>query len=108
MEVVTPKWNLPGKIYGGISLLLLLAAMPLPYGYYTFLRLVVCSSAVVVAYQNFESKDQSFWPWLWCLVAIIFNPFVPIGMSKILWAAMDIATSCLFGFLAYKTLSRKT
>ncbi len=99
-----PKFNLSGKIYVGIGILLLIGAAPMPYGYYTFLRIVVCGFSAITSYNNFnlEDGDKSFWSWLYLFIAIIFNPFAVIHMSKDVWMFIDISLGILFFLTAHK------
>jgi len=47
--------------------MLVLAIADLPYGYYTFLRIVVCVSAGYTAYVAYESKKI---PWAWMAIPV--------------------------------------
>ena len=66
-----------------------------PYGYYTFLRWVVCATAVLVAWVAWQSlvKPAAF---LFLAVAILFNPFTPVTMTRESWAPVDLACAVLF------------
>ncbi|MBP7709847.1 MAG: hypothetical protein KA100_02110 [Rickettsiales bacterium] len=99
-----PKFNLPSKLHAGIGILLLLGATPMPYGYYTFLRIVVCGFSAITSYHNFnlEDGDKSFWSWLYLFIAIIFNPLVVIHMSKDVWMFADVSLGILFFLTAHK------
>jgi len=89
-----------------VAVLLLVAVAPLPYGYYTFTRLVVCLSAIFFAYSGFVSGDKSLWPWIAVAVALIFNPLIPVHLSKDVWMYLDVAAAAFFGALAYKASRR--
>lgn len=69
--------------------LLFLAVLPLPYGYYMLLRLV---TTIVFAWAAFISYEKSHptMPWLYGLVALLFNPLIPIHLDKELWMVIDI------------------
>ena len=84
--------------------MLLLGATNMPYSYYTFLRIVVCGFAAIISYKNFRSEngDKSFWSWLYLFIAIIFNPFAIISMSKEIWIFVDIILGILFFLTSYK------
>jgi len=71
---------------------LLLATLNLPYGYYTFLRIVVCGVSVYVAYQGYQWGQQ--WAmWVFGLVAVLFNPLVPVHLTKEIWLPIDLAVA---------------
>lgn len=59
--------------------LLFIGTMPLPYGYYTLLRLVACGVFTFSAFVAHERNAQVF-PWLYGLVALIFNPVIKIHL----------------------------
>ncbi|MBB3048977.1 hypothetical protein FHR99_003251 [Litorivivens lipolytica] len=74
--------------------LLLLGFMPLPYGYYTFLRIVATIVFVWGAFVLHEQKEPVL-PWVFGLVAILFNPFIPVHLPKDIWAGIDLVAGCL-------------
>lgn len=71
------------------SLLLFFAILDFPYGYYVFLRFVVCG---VAGYGAFLAADRRMQFWLWGLggIAVLFNPIFPIYMDKEVWAVFDV------------------
>lgn len=78
-----------GVIYA-CAAMLLVGAAPLPYGYYTLLRLVACG---VFAYAAFIAADRKhkLLPWVFGLLALLFNPIVKVHLAKELWAFVDVA-----------------
>ena len=83
--------------------MLLLAAFPLPYGYYRLLRLVVCPAAAWVAYRAWKAQPrQDGYAVAFGLVAVLFNPFSLVFFGKGLWALIDIGVAYFF----YTTASR--
>lgn len=99
-----PKWNFPAKAYLGLGILLLIAAAPLPYGFYTFTKITVCGFSAVLSYQNFNATDKnSIWAWFFLFIAVLFNPFIAIHMPKDVWMIVDIMLGLFFVFLAYQT-----
>lgn len=90
----------PGYI--ALAVLSLLAIFPWPYGYYTFLRIAVCLGAVIAAYINFNDgkKDTVFW--VCCAIAILFNPLIPVHLTRGIWSVFNVLSAGVFLFLAYK------
>ena len=72
--------------------MLFLALLPLPYGYYTLLRIVVCAALVWAAITAFQKEHQII-PWVVVVLAIVFNPIIPIYLPKALWAVIDVGTA---------------
>lgn len=64
------------------------------YGYYTLLRWVVCAVCVFAAYQAAES-EKTGWPWALAVVAIVFNPLIPVRLDRETWAFVDLAVAAL-------------
>ena len=75
--------------------LLLIGAFKLPYGYYTFLRIVVTLYTLLLAfYAHDQSKNNIMF--LFMGIAILFNPLIPVYLSKDIWKFVDIVTAVLF------------
>ena len=76
--------------------LLFLGAVSMPSGYYELLRWVICAAAVFAAYTNY-SIDKSTWAISFGVVALIFNPFVPLYLyDKFAWMVIDISAGLMF------------
>ncbi len=82
-------------IWFASSIALLIAVLPLPYGYYMLLRLLITASAAYVAYKNFN-KEIPTWGVVFVAVAMLFNPVYLVHFDKALWAILDIAVAALF------------
>lgn len=67
----------------------------LPYGYFQVLRIVVTLSSAVIAFSMYENK-KIFWAWLFGIIAVIFNPFMPIRLRREVWIMIDVAVGFLF------------
>jgi hypothetical protein len=78
-----------GVIYACAVMLFVGAAAPLPYGYYTLLRLVACG---VLAYAAFLAahRKHKLLPWVFSLLALLFNPIVKVHLPKELWVLVDV------------------
>jgi len=75
--------------------MLLLTLAPWPYGYYQLLRFVVCGAAVYVAVTAY--KWQRTWvTWLFGFIAVLFNPLIPIHLSRDIWQPIDLISAILF------------
>ena len=66
-----------------------------PYGYYKLLRVVVCLAAAYVAYLGYDSRR--FWAtWLFGLIVILFNPIIPVHLTREIWQPIDVGSAILF------------
>ena len=82
--------------------LLLVALLPLPYGYYQFLRIGITIASGVVAYTAFSGGKQG-WAVGFGAVCTLFNPFIPIHLSKSMWEPIDVVVA-LFFFAGWKLM----
>ena len=83
-----------------IAFLLLIGPFPLPYGYYVFLRWVTCSMAGFTAYIAYQWEAK--WAiWIFILIAILFNPVIPVHLTKEIWPFVDIICATIFGIGAF-------
>jgi len=91
----------PHLIPAIIAALILLGALgDWPYGYYQLLRWITCGAAVFVAFMAYNW--QKVWVmWLFGIIAVLFNPLVPIHMTKELWQPIDVIFALLFAIVAF-------
>ena len=74
---------------------LLAAILPLPYGYYTFLRLFIALAAVYVAYAGY--RVGVLWlVLLFACLAVLFNPLAPVYLSKGVWQPINAGAAMAF------------
>ena len=93
---------------GVASMMLFLALAPWPYGYYQLLRFVVCGVSVYVAFMTY--KWQKIWATcLFGFIAVLFNPLIPIHLSRELWQPIDLtcATLLIFSMVVLKNPVKK-
>jgi len=84
------------------GVMLLVAVPPIwPYGYYIFLRLVVCGVAFYIAF-HLRENNQKYCVTL-VIMGLLFNPILPIFLPKLIWIPIDIGGAILFFILAKKT-----
>jgi len=69
-----------------------------PYGYYTILRWITCRTSILVVLQAFE-KNINWAKVIFIIIAILFNPLVPIYLSRSTWIPLDIITAIFFIFI---------
>lgn len=71
------------------------AMADIPYGYYRLLRWVVCAVAIASAIQLHRGQRQGY-AWVLGLVAVLFNPLIPVHFAKDTWRALDGAAGFTF------------
>lgn len=78
------------------AVLLFVALLNLPIGYYTFMRIGVTIGSILLIRQELE-KGINNWVILFGIITIIFNPFLPIYLgSKFTWIPIDIIAGIIF------------
>lgn len=77
-----------------VSGMLILGAAPMPYGYYSLLRLVACAGFVWAAMVAYEKRRQVV-PWVFAVLALLFNPLFKVHLPKDTWAVIDFASGLL-------------
>ena len=80
------------------SVLLFISLLKLPMGYYTFLKIVVCGISCFAVYKYYLEDDGiSFKTIIFGIIALIFNPIIPIYLGKKqIWSVIDISTAVIF------------
>lgn len=88
--------------------LLLVATIRMPYGYYTLTRIVVCGLAAYLAYAGWQGTIFSrLWSTIFGLVAVLFNPILPVYLSRRTWYPIDITIALFFAaHLAFVLITR--
>ena len=80
-----------------------LAILPLPYGYYTFLRIAITGISAYLVYLRKDNKDKSFYVII--AIAILFNPLIPIHLPREVWIPIDIILAIYF-FIIGRNLNK--
>lgn len=67
----------------------------MPYGYYTLTRIVVCGFAAFFAFIAWEGGSR-VWTMMLGLIAVLFNPIIPIYLSRPTWFGLDVGVAVVF------------
>lgn len=62
------------------------------YEYYTLLRFVVCGVTTYGVYLAGRNKKIG-WAWIFGIIAVLFNPIVPVHLERATWAIIDVGVS---------------
>ncbi len=87
-----------------IITLLLLSFFKLPYGYYSFMRIIVTIIFIYYAYYAHYHLNKKIWFWFFSISTITFNPIIPIHLSRETWTIINliIIIYCLFFIIYFK------
>jgi hypothetical protein len=85
------------------SVTLLVAVFDFPIEYYTFLRIVVFTGAILMIFSKYL---KAHWIISFLIIAVLFNPIFPIYLrEKSIWIPIDIISAICFlitGFIPPK------
>lgn len=80
--------------------MMLMALLPMPYGYYQLLRLVtVVTAGWTSAY--FWQNSRQFPALLTGCIALLFNPVIPVSFSRETWSVLNMAAAGSFALCLY-------
>lgn len=75
---------------------MLLGLLPMPFGFFILLKLIVSAGALYFAV-NFHKQGDNFKVWIFGFVVVLYNPIIPIPLgSKALWIIINIPTIYYF------------
>jgi hypothetical protein len=88
----TRHW--PKFVWLGTVVVLLLAALPLPYGIYAIVRIITFLSCILIAISTVQNdRSISAWTFIYLFLALLFNPLFTIHLSREEWIVIDIASA---------------
>ena len=77
-----------------LSILLLLCLLDWSYGYYQFVRFVGMIGFGVLAYQE-KNKTDKTWFIIWLASALLINPFIKVALGRTIWNIIDVIWAIL-------------
>jgi hypothetical protein len=89
-----PNKTLAAPAFIAALFLVIVAFFRLPYGYYTFLRIVVCIASIYTALRLFD-WDYKWQTWVFVAVAVLFNPLIPVHLGRDIWIVIDFIVAVL-------------
>jgi hypothetical protein len=91
--------EIPRVAWFAVAAALLFAMMRLPYGYYTFTRFLTCGFCLLTAALSFRETGTGgkIWAMVFIIIAIAFNPLVPLRLSRYMWPYLDLGAAIAVG-----------
>lgn len=80
---------MPTLLIYACSAMLFVGAAPMPYGYYTLLRLIACGVFAYAAWVAYDQRNKLL-PYAYAALALIFNPIIKIHLPKDIWILIDV------------------
>ena len=87
-------------LISSVVLLVLVAMEGRSDGYYTLMRLVVCGTAGFSAWICWKS-GQKAWMGVMVVLAVLFNPLIPVRWGRDEWTAVGVVSAAAFGGFAW-------
>lgn len=84
--------SIPKLIFYIAAALLVVALAPLPYGFYTLVRLTSTLAFAALAFLAFKDREPLL-GWAFGFMALVFNPLFPLYLSRPLWVAIDLTAA---------------
>ncbi len=86
---------LPPAIFIVPMVVLGIGLLPMTYGFYTLLRLVVFVCAGLISYRRYK-EGQTNWAAVFGLITLVYNPLIPVFLSRPIWLPIDLVVIWLF------------
>lgn len=74
---------------------LLLGVLNWPYDYYVLLRIFICISSSILSFR-FYNRQNTSWAFTFGIIAFLFNPVLPVHLTKSIWVVLDIIAAFIF------------
>ena len=83
------------------AILLLLCILPMPYGFFTIVRLAMTIISGYLAY-NYFSQNKKELAITFSIVAILFQPFIKFALGREVWLVVDVVIAIFLLILAIR------
>jgi hypothetical protein len=68
-----------------------------PYEYYMILRVMVFAAGLLAAALIYQrSKQVTIWVGLFVIMAIVFNPIIPVHLRRGVWSILNVLGAGIF------------
>lgn len=92
-------------LYLVLSVALILCLLPMPYGYYVFVRYISMIAFGAIAYKLYnEQKKQLAFSFL--VLAVLFQPFFKFALGRVMWNIVDVVVALFLVFLLWKDFKK--
>jgi hypothetical protein len=95
----------PKLVIAIASGVLALGVAPMPYGYYTILRIIACAVFVWCAMVTIRRRHKTL-PWVFALIAILFNPIIRVHLDRAIWMWANLGAAALLMGTTQHTTAR--
>lgn len=78
----------------GLATALLLCLLPMPYGYYVFVRFVTAVVMMIFGIYYLVNKQTGIAIAAF-VIALLFQPFLKIALGRVMWNILDVVLAIL-------------
>ena len=90
-----------------LAALMLICLAPMPYGYFTLVRVLAMVVFGIYAYKCYKAK-KDVWTWTFVTLALLFQPFAKIALDRLVWNVIDVIVAIgLIGLFFWDRNERK-
>lgn len=79
----------------------------MPYGFYEFVRFAAMAAFAYLAYKEYDNKGSKDKMILFIVLAVLFQPFFKLSLSRVIWNIVDVVVAGLLLVLLFNTLKGK-
>lgn len=95
------KLNTQQKIQIAGAVILLLCILPMPYCYFTIVRVATTIISGYLAY-NYYAESKKELAITFAIIAVLFQPFIKFALGREVWLVADIAIAIFLIVLAIR------
>lgn len=66
-----------------------------PYFVYVLLRVLICTASVYLSTKRYK-EQQTLWVWTFFAIALLFNPVLPVRMTRQDWQVVNVLAAVVF------------
>ena len=81
-----------------LAAVLLICLAPMPYGYYTLVRMLATLVFCIYAYRCYVTKKEGL-TWIFVTLALLFQPFIKVAFGRVFWNIIDVVVAV--GMIAF-------
>jgi Ni,Fe-hydrogenase I cytochrome b subunit len=88
-----------------VLLLIIAPIFKFQYGFYVFLRLVIfITSGAIIYYSYQNTKEINLTVVIFCFIMMLFNPIIPVHLSREVWLPIDFIVAGVYGYSYLKII----
>ncbi|MBC8015874.1 MAG: hypothetical protein H7X79_09030 [Sporomusaceae bacterium] len=87
-----------------VSVMLFIAFLPMPYVYYTILKIVGTIAWILIAFTEYKSGGLSLWFFIAICGVMLINPIISPPITKSIWMIINLIMGIAMAYYASSKL----